>query len=1257
MLARLFVIVGGLFVLLLLAALVGPYLVDWSSYREEFEREASAVLGRKVTVEGTASARILPFPSVTFTDVSVGAGDSEPAMTVQTFSMDAELAPLLHGEFLIFDMRLVRPKVVVDIAADGTVDWAVRPSSPFQAASIAVENLTVTDGEVVLRHHASGKEHRLTDIDARLSARALAGPWAGEGTLNVDGQRTTLSASTSAAESGRMRLRFDAVPDTLGIRIATEGNVAVEEGKAGYSGAFHLAQLVPEASKTPANGTAAKSLPGFQVNGSFALDARQLALTEFRFETGSRDDPYTAEGKASLTFDAAPRFAIEAAGDQLRLDEAPEGKAPREGGVPLSERLAALEAFIGEVPRPKIPGTIDLNLPALVAGDTTIQDLKLSAEPADTGWRIRSLAASLPGRTTLEASGLLSTEPALGFDGSLLVAVAQPSGFAAWLGRDVDDAVRQLPSAGFNAKVKLTAGRQSFAGLEVVLGGARLQGSAESLMPVGAKPSLALKLAGGQLDLAQADAFASMLIGESGLSGLGGRDLDLTLKAGPMQAGGFTAGGVDVALKSRDTGLSVDRFAVTGLEGAAITASGAFSGPEDARRGEITAKLSGADLAPLLAKAAQQFSGNAALKALDARAKGYPGLLANADLKIQLSGTPGGSRGQNVAFQADGVAGGTTLSLTATSNTGLEELGEGEMLLRASGRSPDAAPLLALLGLHAVPLGLTGAAEAKLSAEGVPSAGLTAQASLTSARFSAGFSGAVTPLAAGGLAIKGPVTLDAEDIEPWLLTLGASLPGFGLGTPADMRAEADYADGLLVLAGLSGSLDEGAVSGDVNIALKRGLPEITGALTLDDFDLARAASVLLGANAFDEETDGAMRTPFRDKPLAPFTAAFTVSAGTLSIGSLGTLYDTDFTLSFDAARIAVGALSATYAGGKLKGSAEIKNSGGTGLLSAQFDLKGADVEAPFRNAGVKAETDLSGSVTASGKSVDGLIAGLNGSGTATLHDLTVNGINSAALPQLLAQGDAAGRGVDPAAVERFAPPVLQTGTFRSDRADFAYTVTGGVVRTPPWSAANASARLHADLRADLNTRTASSRGRLSFEPGTDALVGSEPAVGLTLEGSFASPSLRFDTAPLAQFLVQRTLEREQARVEDLQAALLEKQRLRREVRYFQTQAALRAQEAASQDLLIQAAQIRIQDRAALDAAEAKQNAATEEAKRQGEEAERRKVEAAIRLAESERAKPAAPPPEAPKAEEARPPVPAARELNLEALQPLLGTQP
>ena len=87
-----------------------------------------------------------------------GPGTSgEPAMTVETFSMDSELAPFLRGEFLIFDMRIVKPRAIVDIAEDGTIDWAMRPSSRFAVGQVSVEKLTITGGQIEVRHRISGR--------------------------------------------------------------------------------------------------------------------------------------------------------------------------------------------------------------------------------------------------------------------------------------------------------------------------------------------------------------------------------------------------------------------------------------------------------------------------------------------------------------------------------------------------------------------------------------------------------------------------------------------------------------------------------------------------------------------------------------------------------------------------------------------------------------------------------------------------------------------------------------------------------------------------------------------------------------------------------------------------------------------------------------------------------------------------------------------------------------------------------------------
>src|SRR3954467_9050864 len=60
------------FIIALLAALVGPYFVDWNKFRPQFEAEASRIVGAKVSVEGALDARLLPSPTLRLRSVAVG---------------------------------------------------------------------------------------------------------------------------------------------------------------------------------------------------------------------------------------------------------------------------------------------------------------------------------------------------------------------------------------------------------------------------------------------------------------------------------------------------------------------------------------------------------------------------------------------------------------------------------------------------------------------------------------------------------------------------------------------------------------------------------------------------------------------------------------------------------------------------------------------------------------------------------------------------------------------------------------------------------------------------------------------------------------------------------------------------------------------------------------------------------------------------------------------------------------------------------
>lgn len=1176
MLARLFVIFGGLFVLVLCAALVVPYFVDWTGYRAQFEREASAILGRKVTVQGDATARLLPFPSVTFSNVAVAGGpNGQPAMTVETFSMDAELAPFLRGEVLIFDMRLVHPKATIDIANDGTVDWAMRPSSPFDLNQISIEKLTVTEGQIELRHAAGGRSHIFSEINSTISAKSLAGPWRMDGTLRLDGLRTTIAASTGKAEgNGQMRLRLKADPDAYPLAIETDGNAGIVNGAAVYSGQFKISNADKNgADKNSAElrGTdgetvkvsAGKPDPGFRLNGKFSLDHQKLGVDEFRFETGPLDNPYTADGKASVDLGQKPNFAIEANGAQVQFDEAVGAEAG--AGLTLDQRIAGLEQALIALPKPTIPGTVEVKLPAVVAGDTTVRDVHLSAEPAEGGWSVKSLAATLPGRTTLEADGMLSVEGHFGFTGSLLLAVAQPSGFAAWLSKDVDEAIRRLPAAGFKAKVDLTEKRQAFSDLELILGKAKFSGRIDSSQPDEARPSVLMKLEGGELDVDGLAAFASIFISDKGANRFADRDLDFQIKAGPVSAGGLTADTVDTALRLRDGLLEVDRLSVGGLAGASISATGRIKDFPASPTGKLDASVVAVDLKPLIDVATQHYPDNAVLRGLASRAAAYPDLFQDARVDLVASAADNGDGTTGLAVSGQGKAGGSAFSASLSGKGAPDKVLEAPVTLTFNAKNPDATALLALYGLPALPLGMLGEATTDIQAKGTLGGGLATTFSLAGNDFKASFEGTVADTPQGPAA-KGKINLDAADIEPWLMTSGIGLPGMGAGMSTSLSAQGDYGNGLLVLDSVSGAINEAAVSGDVNIDVKDGVPHLAGALALDELDLDPMAVALFGDSAFLAEKNGADKnaanksasdkggawpaTPFSQKSSLPFTADLDLTTAALAAGPFATAYDAAFSLKLDQEGIRVSDLKAKLLGGALTGLFELKNNEGTGLFTGQMKLAGADLANVLPDAGIGGSGDFSTTLSTSGKSVDAMIAALSGSGTATLKGLQVAGINPDGFSALLAKADAIGRDIDAAKTADFAPGIAADGNFPAGDAEIAFTIAGGTLRAPPISLENPTATLSADLTADLNTSTVSAKGAITYRPGDEALVGSEPVVNFTAEGPFGAVKRQFDSEPLAQFLTQRALEKEQQRVEAMQAALLEKQRLRREVRYY-----------------------------------------------------------------------------------------------------------
>jgi hypothetical protein len=388
------------------------------------------------------------------------------------------------------------------------------------------------------------------------------------------------------------------------------------------------------------------------------------------------------------------------------------------------------------------------------------------------------------------------------------------------------------------------------------------------------------------------------------------------------------------------------------------------------------------------------------------------------------------------------------------------------------------------------------------------------------------------------------------------------------------------------------------------------------------------AVTLFGDEAFVGK-DGAWPTaPFSAGSATPFSADLDVTTAALSASAFATAYDASLALKLDQEGIRVSGLKAKLYGGALSGEFDLSNNAGTGLFSGQMKLVDADLARALPGGGLTGKADFSSELSAGGKSVDGMIAALSGSGTASLKGLTVAGVNPDAFAAFISKADAIGRDIDAAKTAAFAPQIAAEGSFPAQDTEVAFTIANGVLRAPPVSLENEAATLSAAIAADLGAATVSVKGSVTYKPGDEALVGSEPVMNFDVEGPLGATTRSFDSQPLAQFLTQRALEKEQRRVEAMQAALLEKQRQRREVRYYAALQDARVKAEAERQRLEELrvkAEAEARAKAAADyqaqlAAEA-QAKADEEARLAAEQAARTKAEEETRAkAEAEAAK-------------------------------------
>ena len=473
--------------------------------------------------------------------------------------------------------------------------------------------------------------------------------------------------------------------------------------------------------------------------------------------------------------------------------------------------------------------------------------------------------------------------------------------------------------------------------------------------------------------------------------------------------------------------------------------------------------------------------------------------------------------------------------------------------------------MFAQAGLSSIPAESAGAMRVEANVNGSLFSGMRTNIKITGEDMITHLDGVTTTdiLSTG---FTGQLQVESGDIEPWLLSLGYGLPGMGLGTTTDISASASWRSGKAVLRQIDAVLNGNRVTGDLTVDATGEVPTVRGDLAFEYLDAGELYSVISGdpsAAIFDIDTGGLLQQEFGPPILAGNDVEVGVKAGEVSLPAGNeSLRDLTGTLVYRDGGMALRGIEATFGGGTISGLAGAQNNDGLMILNVQIAAKGVSVDAlvPPVAPVIAGATDLALQLTGSGRSNAALLSSLSGSGVLSTGPLTVTGLNAEGFAPMIARADAIGYEIKAEQMKALADDAFLAGTSVLPAADYPVSVANGTVRIANATARTGAMSLSADAGVNLLTGAISGKARVDFDPGEEAIAGPQPELALAFasnaEGGF---DVTRNYEAVTGYLTQRALEKEQARVEALQARLLERQRLRREVQLFKYRKRMRLQ--------------------------------------------------------------------------------------------------
>jgi len=1097
------------FIIALLAALIGPYYVDWNQFRPQFEAEAGKIIGVPVRVAGELDARLLPAPTLRLRQVTFGGNNDLGRLRADKLDVEFSLSSLMRGEWRATELSVGGMAVDLGLDARGRVDLPSTASGTFNLASLAIERLNLT-GRIALHDAASRSTLELNDIAFSGDVRSLAGSVRGDGAFSANGVRYPFRVSSGpSADGNATRLHLNIDPGARAILADLEGVLAFDNRLPKFEGALTLA--VPAAKKPGEAGPTP-----WKLTTKLKADPAGAKFEQIDASFGPEDTALKLGGVGDLRFGASPLLRAVLSARQVDADKLAAKNTDKDDAEPL-RILPALRAGLAAIPQAPIPAQIEFNSDQIMLGGRPLQNITAELQTDGRSWTFQRLELRAPGMTQLSLNG--ATPGADSFSGRLSIESSDPDTLMAWLqgrGEINRRSTRPLRLAG---DVTVAANHLAVDKLKADIEGGTVEGRIAFVQTGASKGSrIDADLKADRLDL---DAAASFVRALAGPQGEWPEEAKLSLDIGRAISAGQELRPFAAKLAYGPASLALEQLRFGQAGGVTTEASGSFD------RAKVTGKLalkSSANSLRELTALIEPFA-----PSVRARFDALPPLAGATRLKLDLSLDKNAEHADRSNARAVLELDAPQLKATATlaaqtpsaavGGIDLDRLRSSDFTLETKVATPQASALLALLGLDRVVAAGEGASQFEGKLTGAWRRPLQLNAKLSGGGLDADAQGSVELSEP-----KGSVNLRVRSAN--LAPLLGISPTDKSAQNVSLSSRVGLTGNRLTFDDLDGNAAGSHLRGHLAVTLDQDR-SVDGEVGLDTLDLAPALALAIGAAGHDtgEPLGAGLVTGWRGR------IAFQALRGTLPGGI--ELRPFGGTIRSDGQSLALDALKGGVGGGEMSASFDARN-GANGLaLNARIELGNVDAATlRYRDLALpKGRVSVQMALTSQGRSVAALTGALAGNGTVTLDSAEISGLNPRAFEIAIRASDG-GQVADDNRLRQLVEPALAAAPIAVASAQIPFTIRDGRLRVgaTPLEARNARAIVSGgyDIPADQADI------RASLTPIMTGLSGAPPEIQLFAAGPPDRLNRTIDLAPLSSWLAVRTIDRETRRLDAIE---------------------------------------------------------------------------------------------------------------------------